>query len=204
MLLTVLQRLVSLGNTVVVVEHNLDLIQAADWIIDLGLEGGEGGGQVIASGTPEDVVKKQAILYCAVSCKVFRTQNSKVLQLKRKPAKKKANVKKENTPSPTVLETIKVQDAHMHNLKAVDIEIPRDKMSVFCGHSGSGKTTLAMDTIYAEGQRRYVESLSSYARQFVGQMAKPMVGSISGLSPAVCFGAEKPGAHSSQYRRNGY
>ena len=78
-----------------------------------------------------------------------------------------------------------IKGASEHNLKHVDVEIPRDKMVVFTGLSGSGKSSLAFDTIYAEGQRRYVESLSSYARQFLGQMEKPNVDSIEGLSPAI-------------------
>ena len=78
-----------------------------------------------------------------------------------------------------------VRGARENNLKNVDVSIPRDKMVVFTGLSGSGKSSLAFDTIYAEGQRRYVESLSSYARQFLGQMDKPDVDSIDGLSPAI-------------------
>ena len=78
-----------------------------------------------------------------------------------------------------------VKGAKEHNLKNVDISIPRDKLVVFTGLSGSGKSSLAFDTIYAEGQRRYVESLSSYARQFLGQMEKPNIESIEGLSPAI-------------------
>ena len=78
-----------------------------------------------------------------------------------------------------------VRGAREHNLKGVDIDIPRDKMVVFTGLSGSGKSSLAFDTIFAEGQRRYVESLSSYARMFLGQMDKPNVEFIDGLSPAV-------------------
>ena len=80
---------------------------------------------------------------------------------------------------------IKIKGAREHNLKNIDIEIPRDKLVVFTGLSGSGKSSLAFDTIYAEGQRRYVESLSSYARQFLGQMDKPDVDYIDGLSPAI-------------------
>ena len=80
---------------------------------------------------------------------------------------------------------IYVKGARVHNLKNVDLEIPRDKLIVFTGLSGSGKSSLAFDTIYAEGQRRYVESLSSYARMFLGQMEKPDVDYIEGLSPAI-------------------
>jgi excinuclease ABC subunit A len=82
-------------------------------------------------------------------------------------------------------QTIRVQGARVHNLKNLSVEIPRDQLVVFTGLSGSGKSSLAFDTIYAEGQRRYVESLSSYARQFLGQMEKPDVDFIEGLSPAI-------------------
>ena len=78
-----------------------------------------------------------------------------------------------------------VKGARVHNLKNVSLEIPRDKLIVFTGLSGSGKSSLAFDTLYAEGQRRYVESLSAYARQFLGQMNKPDVDYIEGLSPAI-------------------
>ena len=81
--------------------------------------------------------------------------------------------------------TIKIKGAKQHNLKNIDLEIPRDKLVVITGLSGSGKSSLAFDTLYAEGQRRYVESLSSYARQFLGLMEKPDVESIEGLSPAI-------------------
>ena len=80
---------------------------------------------------------------------------------------------------------IVVKGARVHNLKNVSLEIPRDKLIVFTGLSGSGKSSLAFDTLYAEGQRRYVESLSSYARQFLGMMEKPEVESFEGLSPAI-------------------
>ena len=80
---------------------------------------------------------------------------------------------------------IKIRGAREHNLKGIDVDIPRDEFVVLTGLSGSGKSSLAFDTIYAEGQRRYMESLSSYARQFLGQMEKPNVEKIEGLSPAI-------------------
>ena len=80
---------------------------------------------------------------------------------------------------------IKIRGANEHNLKNIDVDIPRDEFVVLTGLSGSGKSSLAFDTIYAEGQRRYMESLSSYARQFLGQMEKPDVESIEGLPPAI-------------------
>src|SRR3990170_6576239 len=84
-------------------------------------------------------------------------------------------------------EKISIRGAREHNLKNISLDLPRDKFIVMTGLSGSGKSSLAIDTIYAEGQRRYVESLSSYARQFLGQMDKPDVDHIDGLSPSICI-----------------
>src|SRR5438105_816539 len=84
-----------------------------------------------------------------------------------------------------IIETITVRGARQHNLKSIDVQIPRNKLTVITGLSGSGKSSLAFDTIYAEGQRRYVETLSTYARQFLDQMERPEVDSIEGLSPAI-------------------
>src|SRR3954469_12022345 len=92
------------------------------------------------------------------------------------------------TPGPekdSVSDRLIVRGAREHNLKDISLELPRDSLVVFTGLSGSGKSSLAFDTIFAEGQRRYVESLSAYARQFLGQMDKPDVDFIEGLSPAV-------------------
>ena len=89
---------------------------------------------------------------------------------------------------------IKIKGAAQHNLKNINVDIPRDRLVVITGVSGSGKSSLAFDTIYAEGQRRYVESLSAYARQFIGQMDKPDVESIEGLSPAISI-EQRTAAH---------
>src|SRR5437773_4880565 len=82
-------------------------------------------------------------------------------------------------------QTIQIRGARTHNLKGIDLDLPRDKLVVLTGLSGSGKSSLAFDTLYAEGQRRYVESLSAYARQFLSMMEKPDVDHIEGLSPAI-------------------
>ncbi len=181
-LLEVLHGFVAAGNTVLVVEHNLDVIKTADWVFDLGPEGGEGGGRLIAEGTPEDIAQ----------CEQSHTGEAlaQVLGIKRKTkslsngqAKTNGQLSKNNGQTKEIV----VRGAAQHNLQHVDVTIPRDKMSVFCGPSGSGKSSLAMDTLYAEGQRRYVESLSAYARQFLGQMPKPRVEHIHGLSPAIAI-----------------
>src|SRR5262245_64366284 len=91
-----------------------------------------------------------------------------------------------------------VRGAREHNLRNIDVTIPRDKLTVVTGLSGSGKTSLAFDTIYAEGQRRYVESLSAYARQFLGLMEKPDVDAIEGLSPAISIEQKTAGANRSE------
>jgi excinuclease ABC subunit A len=178
-LLQVLHGFVDAGNTVVVIEHNLDVVKTADWVIDLGPEGGGGGGQVVCAGTPEEVA----------ACSESYTGQVLKNVLARSPAKgRRAKVTAAPAPAHKGQERIThltVQGAQQHNLKNIDVALPREEMTVCCGPSGSGKTSLALDTIYAEGQRRYVESLSSYARQFLGQVQKPKVEHVNGLSPAI-------------------
>ncbi len=183
LLLKVLHGFVDAGNTVLVVEHNLEVIKTADWILDLGPEGGAEGGRLIASGTPEQIAR------------VKTSHTSRVLQaaLNRSQARSNGRVKPSRSSTTKgarrteLAKSIRVRGASQHNLKAIDVDIPRERLTVCCGPSGSGKSSLAMDTIYAEGQRRYVESLSAYARQFVGQMQKPKLEHIEGLSPAIAI-----------------
>ena len=191
MLLKVLHDFADAGNTVLVVEHNLDVIKTADWIIDLGPDGGSGGGRIVAVGTPEQLVEYANVGRAASPS--YRSYTGEALapylNPKRhadlsKPAKSRD---KKAAATNGQSKAIIVRGARQHNLKGIDVEIPRDQMTVCCGLSGSGKSSLAMDTIYAEGQRRYVESLSSYARQFVGQMQKPKLDHIEGLSPAIAI-----------------
>src|SRR5688572_17517824 len=182
-LLAAFKKLLAAGHSVLVVEHNLDVIKTADWIIDLGPEGGAAGGEIIAVGTPEEIAKNpNSATGRSLAPVLAGTQH----RLRREHAREHAKVEKPQV-SKLFAEQIRVQGARQHNLKSVDATIARDKMTVFCGPSGSGKTSLAMDTIYAEGQRRYVESLSSYARQFVSQMQKPAVDHVDGLSPAIAI-----------------
>lgn len=172
LLLKVLNALVDKGNSVVVIEHNLDIIKTADWIIDLGPEGGAGGGQLIGAGTPESIAKTH-------------TPTGEALQAAMKPIHSiTISAAAPKTPSIT---SIVVEGAEQNNLKKIYAKIPRNKITVCTGPSGSGKSSLAFDTIYAEGQRRYAESLSAYARQFVKQMAKPKVDHMDGLSPAIAI-----------------
>ena len=176
MLLEVLGNFVSAGNTVLVVEHNLDVIKTADWVIDLGPEGGQAGGHVVAVGTPESLASESTSHSGVALRKIFSGNRTD------RPSRQKPPASRAGSTQP-----IRVHGARQHNLKSVNVDIPRDAMTVCCGVSGSGKTSLAMDTIYAEGQRRYVESLSSYARQFVSQMQKPLLEQIDGLSPAIAI-----------------
>jgi len=187
MLLTVLRQFVDAGNTVIVVEHNLDVIKTADWLIDLGPEGGHRGGRILASGPPE------VIAACPESHTGRAIRGVLTPESHANAAKSEKKTKKVRTKPQQATEIV-VRGAEQHNLRSVDVTIPRDQMSVFCGPSGSGKSSLAMDTIYAEGQRRYVESLSSYARQFVNQMDKPRVDHIDGLSPAIAIEQKNLGA----------
>lgn len=171
-LLSVLQTLVDQGNTVLVIEHNTDMIKSADWVIDLGPDGGAGGGKIIGEGTPEKIAKKKS------PTGIFL---QKALQKKKVLVEKKEQVKGE------MITDLVVSKAEENNLQQVSVSIPLYKTTVFTGPSGSGKSSLAFDTIYAEGQRRYTESLSPYARQFVQRMPKPKVAEITGLHPAIAI-----------------
>ena len=186
-LLEVLHGFADAGNTVLVIEHNLDVMKTADWVIDLGPEGGSGGGKIVCVGTPEEVAAHDSS-FTGVALRPVLSPQSLVIRKKKAPKPKRGKTNDEGLMTNDGAVThIEIEGASLHNLKSVSCRLPRNEMTVFCGPSGSGKSSLAMDTIYAEGQRRYVESLSSYARQFLGQVQKPKVEHISGLSPAIAI-----------------
>ena len=181
-LLNILHRFVDEGNTVVVVEHNLEVVKTADHIIDLGPEGGEEGGHIVAVGTPETIAEVADSHTGEALRSYLKTQRRGRVP---KPRKRRRSARHDEVLGNT--QSITVRGAREHNLKELNASVPRNRMTVFSGVSGSGKSSLALDTIYAEGQRRYVESLSAYARQFVGQMPKPKVDQVTGLSPAIAI-----------------
>jgi excinuclease ABC subunit A len=184
-LLEVLHGFVDAGNTVVVIEHNLDVIKTADWVIDLGLEGGEAGGEVVVAGAPEEVAACEASQTGQALREVLAPKRTVA---RRKPARTKRLAKASANTGPGSngeLQDVTVVGARQHNLKDLTVSFPRNRITVCSGVSGSGKSSFAIDTIYAEGQRRYLESLSAYARQFLGQVAKPRVEHVEGLSPAI-------------------
>ena len=192
LLLQVLHGFVEAGNTVLVVEHNLDVIKTADWIIDLGPEGGAGGGEVIACGTPEEIAQ-----LAAHAANPFRTPAERSPRPWARGAKKhKTNGAKPKRAKPTGnwRRIFRFAERGSTISRKCRPRFHAIEMTVFCGPSGSGKSSLAMDTIYAEGQRRYVESLSSYARQFVSQMQKPQLEHIEGLSPAIAIEQQNLGS----------
>lgn len=184
-LLEVLQALVDRGNSVVVIEHNMDVVKMVDWIIDIGPEGGNGGGTVVAMGTPEKIAKEGTPTGMAVAAALSQDHAAKAKAVIEAFASSCCREEKDAVYSE--VKEIRVEGAEQNNLKHLSVAIPRDKVTICTGPSGSGKTSLAFETIYAEGQRRYIESLSPYARQFVQQMPKPKVAQISGLSPAIAI-----------------
>jgi excinuclease ABC subunit A len=170
-------RLVERGHSLVVIEHNLEVVKAADWVIDLGPEGGAGGGRLVAVGPPEAIAATPG------------SHTGRFLRALLAPGAAAAAADAEprwqppGPPSPT----IRIVGAREHNLRDLTVELPRDRLIVFTGLSGSGKSSLAFDVLYAEGQRRYIDSLSTYARQFLHVMAKPDVDLITGLPPTVAI-----------------
>ena len=237
-LLRALRKLLVAGHSLLVIEHNLDVVRASDWVIDLGPDGGERGGRLVAAGPPESLIDKP-------ESATGRALGDYLEQLRRlsdeagtaRPKSKDAASDHAAAPGDSVLQSgtatspaaftltskapigapliaaepsphaafadsgrslqsalrersrhsILVHHAREHNLKNIDVEIPRDRMTVITGVSGSGKSTLAFDVIFGEGQRRYLESLNAYARQFVQPATRPDVDALYGIPPTVAI-----------------
>ncbi len=184
LLIKVLDRLVERGNSVIVVEHNMEVIKCADYVIDLGPEAGACGGLVVAAGTPEEV----AMVEASHTGRYLRRMGVGGPDGRNGPDEE--NRVAEAPALHAALESaaaIRVFGAREHNLKNISVTIPRDQLVIITGLSGSGKSTLAFDLLFAEGQRRFLDSMSAYARQFVEQLEKPDVDLISGLPPSVAI-----------------
>ena len=174
-LLSVFRKLVDSGHSLLVIEHNLDVIKSADWILDLGPEAGQHGGQLVAQGTPEKIAKTQT-----PTAKYIR----EALGITKRGDSRSENPKSKINNHQS---SISLVGARHHNLKNISVEIPRDQLVVISGLSGSGKSTLAFDILFAEGQRRFLDSMSAYARQFAEQMEKPEIDQLQGLPPTVAI-----------------
>jgi len=180
-LLSAFRKLLAAGHSLVVIEHNLDVIAAADWVIDLGPEGGDAGGEVIAAGTPAQIMAEPRS-HTGKALKDYATAlAAPVASEPRGPAHVTGQ------RSPVTDHSIRIHNAREHNLQNIDVAIPRDRFTVVTGVSGSGKSTLAFDIVFAEGQRRYLESLNAYARQFVEPAARPDVDAIYGIPPTIAI-----------------
>jgi len=179
-LLRAFRKLLVAGHSLLVIEHNLDVIGAADWVIDLGPEGGERGGQIVCAGTPAQV-RAEPRSFTGQALAAYAEALAPPLAAVAEPVVPYA-------PHPArARNSIVIHNAREHNLKNIDVEIPRDKFTVITGVSGSGKSTLAFDILFNEGQRRYLESLNAYARQFVQPAARPDVDAIFGIPPTVAI-----------------
>jgi excinuclease ABC subunit A len=194
LLLQLFQRLVDRGHSLVVIEHNLEVIKSADWIVDLGPEAGDAGGEVVATGTPEQIAKLES----SHTGRFLRPVLSKFPKLLHViPSREDGEDDSvelaraaETAPRFGAIDrngAIHVRGAREHNLKNIDLKIPREQLVVITGLSGSGKSTVAFDILFAEGQRRFLDSMSPYARQFVEQLEKPDVDLVSGLPPTVAI-----------------
>jgi len=178
-LMRALRKLIDAGHSLIVIEHNLDVIRSADWLIDLGPEGGEGGGLLVAQGTPEEV-REHPTSHTAKALREYELAMGQVHGVEE--ARPKAW-----TTRPAFSNLIQIVNAKENNLKSLSVDIPRGKFNVVTGVSGSGKSTLAFDILFNEGQRRYLESLNAYARSIVQPAGRPEVDAVYGIPPTVAI-----------------
>jgi excinuclease ABC subunit A len=169
--------LLDAGHSLLVIEHNLDVMRAADWLIDLGPEAGARGGEIVFAGTPEAIQR----LPHSHTGRALASDTTLAPRAAAEPA----------APAYAPLDAgpaqISVRGAREHNLQDLSVDIPRQRFTVVTGVSGSGKSTLAFDIVFNEGQRRYLESLNAYARQFVQPAARPDVDAVHGIPPTVAI-----------------
>ncbi len=192
-LMRAMRRLLEDGNSLIVIEHNLDVIRASDWLIDLGPEGGDAGGLLVAEGTPEDVrlhptshTGKALRDYAASMGVVYEIDGEKA-SAGMLAAEGAARFAKAARGVSVADGAIQIINAKEHNLKNLSVNIPRGKFNVITGVSGSGKSTLAFDILFNEGQRRYLESLNAYARSIVQPAGRPEVDAVYGIPPTVAI-----------------
>jgi len=194
-LMRALRKLLDAGHSLLVIEHNLDVIRAADWIVDLGPEGGEAGGEVVCVGTPDDV-KAHGTSHTGKALRDYDVSMGKAFTAEERRTQSFAEAGKPlqfslrpSAPlrASAVNEFISIVNAKEHNLKSLSVDIPRGKFNVVTGVSGSGKSTLAFDILFNEGQRRYLESLNAYARSIVQPAGRPEVDAVYGIPPTVAI-----------------
>ncbi len=192
-LLRAFRRLIEAGHSVLVIEHNLDVIAGSDWLIDLGPEGGDAGGEVVATGTPAQIMQ-HATSHTGKALREYeKAAGDWLLAAGQKkgvaeaPAVYSVPGQSPVASSQQPMDSIRIHGAREHNLKNIDVTLPRDRFTVVTGVSGSGKSTLAFDIVFGEGQRRYLESLNAYARQFVQPASRPDVDAIFGIPPTVAI-----------------
>ncbi len=187
-LMRALRKLIDAGHSLIVIEHNLDVIRASDWLIDLGPEGGYAGGLIVAEGTPEDV-RAHATSHTGQALRDYElalgvgghSVHEKAAALRKSERLAHMDV------APAAKNAIEIVNAKEHNLKNLSVDIPRGKFNVVTGVSGSGKSTLAFDILFNEGQRRYLESLNAYARSIVQPAGRPEVDAVYGIPPTVAI-----------------
>ena len=186
-LMRAMRRLLEDGNSLIVIEHNLDVIRASDWLIDLGPEGGDAGGWLVAEGPPE-TVRLHPTSHTGKALRDYAESMGAVYAVDAIKASK-ALVASEHSAAYAAASSgsIQIINAKEHNLKSLSVDIPRGKFNVITGVSGSGKSTLAFDILFNEGQRRYLESLNAYARSIVQPAGRPEVDAVYGIPPTVAI-----------------